>query len=131
MRNSPRMNLIRRNDSLSFQNCIRPVRWQTFNYFGTPTRPLDLQGVDLVSRAQTEVNAQIILRQVAATTVDLLSLSDPACGQFQPCTDGKTVAPDSLEFKADPVVPRYSVILENQWGAIQIADNNVDLAVIE
>ena len=89
------MNLVGRHNSFPFQNCVKPVYRQTFEYFGRPTWPSDFQRIDLVSRTQTEVNAQIVLRQVAATTVNLFSLSNPARDDCQSCPNRKTVAFDS------------------------------------
>src|SRR6185369_16087857 len=69
--------------------------------------------------------------EIATTRSDLFCLCHASGGELDSRAYCKTVALNSGELKADPMISGYPPVAKNQRGAIDVFDNNVQLAVIE
>ena len=77
------------------------------------------------------MDAKIALGEIATTRTDLVCQCHASGGELDSRAYCKTVALGSAELKADPMISGYPPVAKNQRGAIDVFDNNVQLAVIE
>ncbi len=67
--------------------------------------PVNFNAVDLCSRAETEVQTQIVLRKIAATAVNFIGLRHSAGDDFDAGVEGEAIAFGSSELETDPMTP--------------------------
>ena len=77
------------------------------------------------------MNPKIILREVAAATVNLLRLAHPSSNNLDLGSDGQAIALRPCQLEAYPVASRNAVISQNHGRAIEVLDDGVHVAVIE
>src|SRR5258708_21913614 len=82
--------------------------------FDFPVRPKDLNSIDAISAAETEVKAEIILGKITSATQHLTRLHYIPGGNFHPRIEREPVALGSLQCKADPVICGPTLRLENR-----------------
>src|SRR5579863_9727553 len=63
----------------AFFDDIQPVYIQVFNLIDLPAKPADFEHIHLSSLIQTEVNARIVLRKIAAAAAQLFDLNERGC----------------------------------------------------
>ena len=81
--------------------------------------------------AQSEMNAQIVLRQVAPAAGEFTELHQVSCCRSNPRILGQTIALYAFQLKADPMVLRASLRAQNHRFADQIFNYNLNLSIVE
>src|SRR5205807_4016190 len=74
---------------------------------------------------------QVILRKIAAAADHFAKLPQVASRRAQACIQSQAVTLDTLQLKADPVIPRATLGTQNHGLANQIFNHRFDLAIIE
>src|SRR5580704_8336975 len=120
-----------RNNALAFFHRIEMVGGQVSQSFYLSRRPKDFDFVDAFPAPEAEVNAEIVLRKVTASAEDLTRLNEISRRNSHPRVQGQRVALYPLQFKADPMIRRTALRLENHRAAFEIFDNDVDAAVVK
>ena len=77
------------------------------------------------------MDAQIVLREIAAAAVDLVGLCHTAGDDLDARIEREAIALGSGQFKAHPVTSGNAVIPQKHRRPVDIADDNVHVAVIE
>src|SRR6516162_10268968 len=85
----------------------------------------------MVTLAQSEMNTQIILRQVTSTAEDLTKLNCFAGRGTDSYILSQAVALHSLQLQADPMVTHPAARPQNHRRANQIFYDRVESAVVE
>ena len=88
--------------------------------------PEDFYFVDAGGGAEAEVQAEIVLREVAATAADFAQLLELAGGDADAGVEGEAVGGGALEIEADPVVLRVTAGLEDHGWAGEIFYDDVE-----
>src|SRR5438477_3239001 len=128
--------LYRPADALTLFDVDQLVRLNILQRVNLPARPANLQHVDSLSLPQPEVNAQIILREVAATAahfIDLLMgfrLSGQMCHTHQPRPDSAAVRFRSNRTNLDPVVIQFQITTEQLRITIHGIDDHIDISIV-
>src|SRR5207302_11381686 len=74
---------------------------------------------------------QVILRKIAAAADHFAKLPQVASRRAHACIQSQAVTLDTLQLKADPVIPRATLGTQNHGLANQILNHRFDLAIIE
>ena len=80
---------------------------------------------------ETEVDSEVVLRQVTSTAADFIHLDQISGNGFDAGIQGQTIALRSGKLESDPVVLVPALTAQDHRLAIQILDDNVDMAVVE
>src|SRR5450755_4845355 len=96
---------------------IKPVHGEVAKGLNASGGPANLHLVNFPGGAQTEVDPQIILREIASTAVNFVGLCHSACHDLDPRVQSQAIALGPRELKARPMVARNAVILQNHRTA--------------
>ena len=77
------------------------------------------------------MDPQIILRKIAAAAVDLVGLRHAAGDDLDAGIEREPVALGAGQLEADPMASGDAVIAQNHRAAVDIADDDIHIAVIE
>ena len=124
-------NLIGRYDSVSLKHRIKLVRRKIAHRFNGTRGPADFHFVNFGGRAQPEMNTQVVLRKVASAVVNFFCLGYAACDDLETGIQSQTIALRSCKFEAHPMAPRNTSVLQHHWTAVQIADHDINISVVE
>src|SRR5580704_5839476 len=123
-----RPNSLRRNHALPLEHRIELIGGKVSQSLHLARWPADLQAVDLGCSAQPGVDAQIVLREIAATAVDLIGLGNAAGNDLEPGVERQPVALRTAgQLEADPVPPRHPMVPEKRWRPIAVADYDIHI----
>src|SRR5712692_826788 len=120
-----------RNDAHAFEHAVEVIHSQIGECLGSAGGPVNLQAVDLGCRTQPKVNSKIILREVAATTVNFVGLGHPSGDNLQPSANGQSIAFGSRQLETYPVATGNTMVLQDHWRSVDILDYYSHVAVIE
>src|SRR5438477_8810063 len=110
-------NLFEGNNPFALEHRIKLVGCEILDYLRRPRRPVNFNAIQLGRRAQAKVNPQIILRKIAAPTVNLLRLRHSPGHNLQTSANRQAIALGARQFEADPVSPWNPGILQKRWKA--------------
>jgi hypothetical protein len=116
---------------VSLEYGIKLVRGEVAKGLNASGRPANLHFVNSHGSAQTEVDPQIILREVASTAVNFFCLCHSACHDLDPRVQCQAVALGSRELKAYPMAAWNPMILQNHRTPVEIADHDIQITVVE
>jgi hypothetical protein len=102
---------------------VEVVNGQIGPNFRLAVRPQDFDFVDTFPTAETEMNAKIVLRKITSATQNFAGLHQVTGGGFHPRVERQPVPLASLQRKADPVIRRTTLWLENHGPAFKIFDH--------
>ena len=77
------------------------------------------------------MDAQIVLRKIAAAAVNFVGLRHAAGDDFDARVERQTIAFGAGKFEADPVAAGDAVIAQNHGRAIDVADDYIHVAIVE
>ena len=80
---------------------------------------------------QPKMDAEVVLRQVAAAADHFARLHQVAGYGSHAGVQSQTIALDPLQLKADPVIPRAALGTQNHRPAYQILHHRFELAIVE
>src|SRR5579859_2239283 len=92
---------------------------------------MDLNFADGLFLAQAEIDAAVAGREITACGRDHgvlhfpLTTCEPQLG-----TNSGAIALGAAQVESDPVIPIASLVAEEVCGSVQIADDNIDVAVV-
>src|SRR5690348_17187947 len=89
---------------LALENRIETVSPEIFQYFDFAVRPANFELIHPIFFAQPKVDAQVILRKIAAAAADLIGLHQLSSCGFYARADGETVLERAGKLQRDPVV---------------------------
>ena len=92
---------------------------------------MDLNALYFVSRSQAEVDAEIILREIAAAGPNLFCLRYTARCALDSRAYRGAVTLGTREFEANPVIPGRAAVTKNQGCTVYILDYHVHLTIVE
>src|ERR1035438_1972316 len=92
--------------------------------------PAHLHGVEHDGRAQTEVNAQIVLRNVARTTAHFIYQYSLPNLDGDLGADPVTIGAGSHSFESDPVISGSDRIDQETWFCVNIVDDDGKLSIV-
>jgi hypothetical protein len=87
--------------------------------------------IDFFGRAKAEVQARIILGEIASAAVHLIGLCDTAGYEFHSRTNRHAIALAARQVEADPIAAWYAVIFQNHGSAVEVTDDYVHIAIVE
>src|SRR5215469_4294786 len=119
------------NDAGTLQDGIEPVGGQISKGIGFAGWPEDFYPVDLGGRIESEVQTQVVLREVTAAAMNLIGLSHAAGSHFDACADGQAVALRTRQLETDPMPAGNAVISQNHGSAVDVAHDDVHVAIIK
>ena len=99
--------------------------------FGVAGGPMDLDLIDLRCVCQSEMDSQIVLREVAAATVNFVGLRHATGDDRDSRIQRETIALGAGQFKADPVTSWNSAISQDHRAAVDVADDDIHVPVVE
>src|SRR5579863_9347103 len=120
-----------RHNSFSFLYRVEPVGGKVVYDFSFAGGPKDFYAIKVVVRSQAEVDAQVVLRQIAAPAADLIDLNQVSGEGLEAGIQRQTIAFGSRQFKFDPVVMVAALVAKDERLAINIFNDDVDAAVVE
>lgn len=119
------------NDTLAFEHSVILIRDQRSDVVYRAGWPVNLYAVDLCGGAETEMQAQVVLREITAAAMDFAALRHPAGDHFDACIQRKAIALRAGQFEADPMMPWNSAVSQNHGAPIKIIDDNIQVSIIE
>ena len=106
------------------------VRIESAEFLCVAVGPSNLSAVDSCCLPESEMNAEIVLRKIAATAADFGHLFLAARFDFDAGADGTSVTSRAFQPEADPMVRLAGVVPEEAGTAVEVDDENVEVAVI-
>ena len=94
------------------------------------TGPPDLDEIHALVMSQTEVDAQIVGRQVAVSAPYLIDLNKISRDHLHSCADTVRVAPGSDGLYADPVVPVRGFVAHQGGRRFLVRHEDVDVSIV-
>src|SRR5262249_53102083 len=118
-----------RSDTRAFSGDVEPVRDQSGYGLHAAAWPADGQPIHLPHSAESEMHADVVLRQVAAATPDFSGLSHTGDLRRDACANRIAVADCALEPHGDPL-STGRVVAQERWTIVHVHDEHVDVAVV-
>jgi hypothetical protein len=106
------------------------VGWHILENIYRAAWPINLQLVNSSGGAQSKMEPQIILREIAAAASHLIDLRVVSGCASHPGADATTVGFHSYEPEFDPVIPIYAVRTQKSGIAVHVIDDQVYIPVI-
>lgn len=93
--------------------------------------PKDLDLVEAFMAAQPEMDAEIVLRQIAPATQYFPQLDQVSCRSPNPRIQREPIALYSFQLKTGPMVRRASLRTQDHWLADQVLDDSIESSIVE
>src|SRR5207245_11537427 len=117
--------------ALAVLNGEEVVSWYVLDGFHLAGGPVDLDQVDACPSRQAEVQAQITRGEIAAAAPNLVPLNQIAGHHLHACPQRIGIFPHANHLDCDPVVVVAAVVAQDGGLAVEIIDDDVDVAVVE
>jgi len=104
--------LIQGNDSVALEHCVKLIGRQATDVIDGSRRPANLDAVDFRSRAETKVQAEIVLRKITASAMNLVGLRHSTRDNFRTSVESEAIAFCSGELETDPMASRNTIIFQ-------------------
>src|ERR1700682_3347141 len=124
-------NAVSRHNSRTFEHGIELVGGQIGERLDGSRRPRNLDAIDFFGRAQTKVQASVILGEIAAAAVHFVGLGHPTRCKSDSGTNRHAIAFGARQIEADPIAAWYAVVFQNHRSAVEVTDDHVHIAVVE
>src|ERR1700744_2386856 len=125
-----RADLFRSNDSGSFEDGVKVIGSYVGELFDRARRPSDFDGVDASRLCQPEMQTQIVLGEIAAAAANLIGLRHASSGESDARPEPQPIALCPGQFEADPMCAQDAVVVKNHRRAIDVRDDEVDVAIV-
>jgi hypothetical protein len=100
------------------------------NNLTAPARPVDIDPIYLRCSAQTEMEAQVALREIAASAAHFVDLRMSRGRDLDPRPDCATVRYRSSQLENNPVPWRVRRLLQERWRFVLIVYRDLNRSII-
>src|SRR5260370_23843866 len=118
-------------DSGAFQDRINAVRCDILKRFDRAIRPANFHRFHFLGCAQSEMQAQIVLRKITSAPVDFAKLLDASGANRYAGADRRAIALRANELEQNAVKSVRIPILEERGRLADVKQQNVDVAGVE
>src|SRR6267154_3736576 len=118
-------------DSRAFHDRINTVRSNVLERFDCAVRPADFHGFHFLGCAQSEMQAQIVLRKITSAPVDFAKLLDASGANRYAGADRRAIAFRADELEQNAMKSVRIPILEERGRLADVKQQNVDVASVE
>jgi hypothetical protein len=96
----------RGNETLPLPNYVGAIGGQISKFFDLSVRPENLDEIQPFMATQSEVKSKIVLRQVTASTQNLVDLDEVSGRRSHSRIQSEAIALHAFQLEADPVIGR-------------------------
>src|SRR6266581_7989179 len=119
------------NDAGTLQDGIKLVGGDVRERIGFARWPENFHAVDPGGSTQSEMQTQIVLREVTAAAVNFVRLRHAAGNHLDPRADSEAVALRAGQFETDPMPACNAMVFQNHGSAVDVANDDVHVAVVK
>src|SRR5258706_1025896 len=131
MRRGRRWKLLGIADALAFHNSVNGVCGDILERFGFAVWPANFDGVHFCRRAETKMQAQVVLREITSAAMDFAELLNTCRADGHAGADRSAIAFCADQIKQGAMVAIGIHVLEQRASLTNVEDDDVDIAVIE
>src|SRR6185437_4932465 len=121
---------MRRYNALALLHHVKAIHRQVREDFFRSGGPSHLYLICAWMRSQTEMQPQIILRQVAAAAAHFVCLDQVARRHLDASVESQKIPFCPMEFETDPVVLGIRIRTQNHRAALEVLDNDLQMSII-
>jgi len=104
--------LIQGNDSVALEHCVKLIGRQASDVIDGSGRPANFDAVDFRGRAETKMQAEIVLRKITAAAMNLVGLRHSSSNNFDAGVESEAIRLGSGELETDPMASSNTIIIQ-------------------